>query len=510
MCISCSGFCVRLLWLVLIRARGEARSLLRHQCSDECTAKTSYLGSKRPDIRSIHTHRYRTEPNQAQTGHLVDFRIPRSHYSDCKRGELRTRYDNALLKMTTKIALLLACALASPLVAADADYWVSTWATSPAPQLAEPGQMRAAKLEFENQTLREIVHVSIGVGAVRVRLSNAYGSQPVEIAAAHIALRAQKSGIAAGSDRPLTFSGRPTVTIPANALVLSDPVKLDIAAASDVAISIFLAKAATGAGIHYSAQQTSYLGPGDLTGAAALPEDALTITSWVFLTGVDVLAGPSASTIVAFGDSITDGAHSTVDANTRWPDILAARLLARKTRKPIAVVDAGIGGNRILHDGVSNVRFGVNALARFDRDVLAQPGVKYVIVLEGINDLGHAGSSAPASENVSAEDIIAGLKQMIERAHERGLRIFGATLTPFEGTVSKGYFTPEKEVQRKAVNEWIRTGKAFDGFIDFEKAVRDPAHPDRMLAAYDSGDHLHPGDAGYKAMGDAVDLSLFK
>jgi lysophospholipase L1-like esterase len=412
--------------------------------------------------------------------------------------------------MTIKTAFLLACVLASPLLAAETNHWVSTWAASPAPQLAETEQMRAAKLEFENQTLREIVHVSIGGPSLRVRLSNAYGSQPLEIAAAHIALSAQKSGIAAGSDRPLTFSGRPSVTIPANALVLSDPVKLDTAAASDLAISIFVAKAATGAGIHYSAQQTSYLGPGDLTGAPTLPQDASTITSWVFLTGVDVLVPAPASTIVAFGDSITDGAHSTVDANHRWPDILAARLLARHDRKAVAVVDMGIGGNRILHDGVTNVRFGVNALARFDRDVLAQPGAKYVIVLEGINDLGHAGSSAPVSENVTAEDIIAGLKQMIERSHERGLKVFGATLTPFEGTVSKGYFTPEKEVQRKAVNEWIRTGKAFDGFIDFEKAVRDPAHPDRMLAAYDSGDHLHPGDAGYKAMGDAIDLALFR
>jgi lysophospholipase L1-like esterase len=230
----------------------------------------------------------------------------------------------------------------------------------------------------------------------------------------------------------------------------------------------------------------------------------------VFLTGVDVLAPESASAVVAFGDSITDGARSTVDANRRWPNILADRLLAGRGRKNVAVLDAGIGGNRILHDATANVRFGVNALARFDRDVLAQPGVRYVIVLEGINDLGHAGSSAPESETVSAEDLIAGMKQMIERAHEKGLKIFGATLTPFEGTAFKGYFTPEKEVKRKAVNEWIRSGKAFDGVIDFEKAVRDPSHPDRMLAGYDGGDHLHPGDAGYKAMGEAIDLSLFK
>ena len=263
-----------------------------------------------------------------------------------------------------------------------------------------------------------------------------------------------------------------------------------------------------GAGIHYAAEQTSYLGQGDLTGAVSIPEPA-TITSWVFLTGLDVSAPEAASTVVAFGDSITDGAHSTIDANRRWPNILADRLSAKSARKQIAVLDAGIGGNRILHDASTNLRFGVNALARFDRDVLAQAGVKYVIVLEGINDLGHAGTSAPESETVSAEDIVAGLTQMIDRAHEKGLKIFGATLTPFEGTVFPGYFTPEKEVKRKAVNTWIRTSNAFDGVIDFEKAVRDPNHPDRILAAYDSGDHLHPSDAGYKAMAEAIDLSLF-
>ncbi len=411
--------------------------------------------------------------------------------------------------MTKKIPFLLACALAIPLWAAGPNHWIATWAASPAPQLPDAEQMRAAKLEFENQTLREVVHVSLGGGEVRVRLSNAYGNQPVELAAVHIALAGQKSQVTAGSDRALTFSGRTSVMIPANALVLSDPVKLDVPAESNVAISIFIPKAASGAGIHYAAQQTSYIASGDVTGAAALPDDAATITSWVYLTGVDVLAPESASTIVAFGDSITDGSHSTVDANHRWPNILAARLLAQRRRKQLAVVDSGIGGNRILHDGHSNVRFGVNALARFERDVLAQPGAKYVIVLEGINDLGHAGQSAPASETVSAEDLIVGLKQMIARAHERGLKIFGATLTPFEGAAN-GYFTPEKEVKRKAVNEWIRTGKGFDGFVDFDKAARDPAHPDRFLASYDSGDHLHPGDAGYKAMGEAIDLSLFK
>lgn len=401
------------------------------------------------------------------------------------------------------LVCLIFCAAAS----AAQERWIATWGASPAPQVGDAAAMQKARLAFDNQTLREIVHTSVASDTVRVRLSNAYGQQMLDIAGAHIALRGEGSGIKAGTDRELTFSGRKTAQIPADALVLSDPVKLNVPAGADLAISIFVRGPATAAGIHYGAQETSYVAPGDATGAASLP-DARKITSWIFLTGVDVLAPDSAGALVAFGDSITDGAHSTVDENHRWPDYLAARLRARRGSE-IGVLDAGIGGNRLLHGG-TNARFGVNALARFDRDVLAQAGVRYVIVLEGINDIGHAGSSAPASEAVTADDLIAALKQLIARAHEKGIRIFGATLTPFAGTRSPGYYTPEKDVQRKAVNEWIRTSHAFDGVIDFEKAVRDPAHPDQMLPAYDSGDHLHPGDAGYKAMADAVDLALFR
>ena len=385
--------------------------------------------------------------------------------------------------------------------------WSGTWGASPSPQLADPAQMLSGHLLFENQTIREIVHTSAGGSTVRVRLSNAYGRESVTIAAAHIALRDHDSSVVASSDHALTFGGRPFVTIPPDATVLSDAVQLQVPPLSDVAVSLFLPKPAAGAGIHYAAQQTCYIGSGDQTAAASF-QDSAKVTSWVFLSGLDI-AGPSnAATIVAFGDSITDGAKSTNDANRRWPNILADRLAA--SHKGLGVLDEGIGGNRILHDAASEVRFGVSALARFDRDVLAEPGVRYVIVLEGINDIGHAGTSAPASQEVSAEDIIAGLKQMIDRAHEKGLKIFGGTLTPFEGTIYPGYFTPQKEVKRKAVNEWIRTSHAFDGVIDFDKAVRDPAHPDRMLPAYDGGDHLHPGDAGYKAMGEAIDLALFQ
>ena len=393
--------------------------------------------------------------------------------------------------------------------AAAQTHWVPTWGTASAPQLADEAQMRTAGLAFESQTLREIVHTSIGGTEVRVRLSNAFGKSGVEIGAAHIAVRGAESAIAPGTDRALTFSGRPSVTIPTDAEAISDPVRLEVPAGGDLAVSIFLPKAATGAGVHYAATQTSYIGSGDLTGDASV-SNAKPLNSWVFLEGVDVGAPESAAAVVAFGDSITDGARSSNNANHRWPDILADRLRARHRGAEIGVVNEGIGGNRILHDPATNVRFGVNGLARFDRDVLALPGVKFVIVLEGINDIGHPGAGAPPSEEVSADDIIAGLKQMIERAHEKGIKIYGATLTPFEGTTISGYFSTQKEEKRKAVNEWIRTGKAFDGVVDFDKAIRDPQHPDRMLPAYDGGDRLHPGDAGYKAMAEAIDLGMFR
>lgn len=351
--------------------------------------------------------------------------------------------------MTTCKILALTLCLAT--AASARDHWIATWAASPAPQMTDLAEVRKAHLEFDNQTVRQIVHVSLGGRQVRVRLSNAYSKRNVEIATAQIALRAKDAAIAVGSSRPLTFSGRTSVMIPADAQVLSDPVTLDVPAASDLAISLYLSKAALAAGIHYAAQQTNYIGAGDQTAAATFQTQA-TVASWVFLTGVDILAPEKAGVVVAFGDSITDGSRSTVDANRRWPNVLARRLQAQ--RKALAVVDAGIGGNRILHDAVpASPRFGVNALARFERDVLAVPGVRYVIVLEGINDLGHAGTSAPASETVTAEDLIAGLKQMIERAHARGVKILGGTITPFEGTVFPGYYSPEKDAKRRTVNE---------------------------------------------------------
>jgi lysophospholipase L1-like esterase len=327
--------------------------------------------------------------------------------------------------------------------------------------------------------------------------------QPVTIGAPRLARRAGGSKVDPATSRALTFSGRPAITIPPGALVLSDPVKLEAPALSDLAVSFYLPGAAAASTVHYSAHQTSYALPGDATAALEAPE-APTLWSWPFLNGVDVLAPPAAGAIVAFGDSITDGSSSTADANRRWADVLARRLQAKPATRRISVVNAGLGGNRILHDGAgaNGPQYGVNALARFERDALAQPGVKWIIALIGVNDIGHPGGAAPLSEAVTAEDMIAGLRQLAERAHERGVRIFGGTIMPFP-------HNPAQEAQRQTVNEWIRTSRVFDAVIDFDKVVRDPAEPSRYLPVYDSGDHLHPNDAGHEAMGSAVDLALF-
>jgi lysophospholipase L1-like esterase len=414
-----------------------------------------------------------------------------------------------LVRCAALVAALAIGGTGAPAVAGerDAGRWTATWATGPA------GPSPGATPTFNNQTLRQIVHTSVGGMRVRVKLSNTFGGDPVVIGSAHIARRVTGARIDPRTDRQLTFSGVDRVTIPAGALVLSDPVELDVPALADLAVSIYLPQQVAATTMHALALQTNYIaaGTGDATGATDLP-GAATTTSWQFLTGVDVLVRGGA-TVVALGDSITDGANSTVDANLRWPNVLANRLQARRAARQLGVIDEGIIGNRILHptEPVFDNLFGPAALARFDRDVLAQAGVAYVIVLLGINDIGHPGSSAgaPASEEVSAEEIEAGLAQFVERAHEHGIRVFGATLTPFENTTLEGFFSPEKEVKRQAVNRWIRTARKFDAVIDFDAAIRDPGHPARILPAFDGGDHLHPSDAGQQAMGRAISLGLF-
>jgi lysophospholipase L1-like esterase len=353
----------------------------------------------------------------------------------------------------------------------------------------------------DNQTLRQIVRTSIGGSKVRVVLSNAYGTAPIQIGGASVGLRDKDASIQPPTLKTLLFDGAPTSAILAGATLVSDPVDVALAPGSDLVVDLFV-PGELGIGpspvtTHNGASQTNYISEtGNQVGTASMTP-ALRPGAWFLLARVEVLAPSNTLAVATFGDSITDGARSTADLNNRWPDVLARRLAARKG-PAVAVLNAGISGNRVLGDGA-----GTSALSRFDKDVLMQTGVTHVVVMEGINDIGQARSNP----SPSAADLIAGHKQLIERAHARGLKIYGATLTPYEGAA---YYTPEGEAKRQALNEWIRSSGAYDGVIDFDKATRDPAAPSKFLPAFDSGDHLHPGDAGYKAMGDAVDLTLFK
>jgi len=379
---------------------------------------------------------------------------------------------------------------------APAANWVGTWAASPVGSVVNEGQPGPG-----NTTYRNIVHISLGGSAVRVQLTNEFGTDPLTIGAANIALSAGGGSIQAGSDHALTFNGKATVEIPAGAFVLSDPVTMQAAPLSDLAVSVYVPEQRIrNTTCHTFGDSTNYVLQGDAT-TAATADKSNPIYAWCFVKGIDVKTDGKAAAIVTFGDSITDGAHATQDANHRWPDVLAARLQADKKTANLGVLNEGIGGNRVLHDG-----YGPSALARFDRDVIAQSGVKYLIILEGINDIGRLKDPHEPGDKITADDLIFGLTQLVTRAHQHGIEVFGATLTPYLPT---GYSSPQGEEVRQAYNRWIRTSGIFDGVIDFDKITQDPANTGTFLPAYDSGDHLHPGDAGYKAMGDAIDLSLF-
>jgi lysophospholipase L1-like esterase len=375
--------------------------------------------------------------------------------------------------------------------------WVGTWAAAPAPAEGIAG--------FNNQTIRLNPRLSIGGERLRVRISNAYGNRPLIIGAATIALRDNKGPtIVPATGRKLTFGGGPAAVIAAGAVLYSDAVDLSVPPLADVAVSVHLPGevpanfAITG---RY-ARQTNYISPpGNYVAATVMPVGNLS-DQWFFLCGVDVLAPSDALGVVTLGDSLTDGNISTIDGFCRWPDQLARRLVARAGR-PAGVMNNGLGGNRILHD----LR-GDSGLRRFDRDVLAQPGVTHVIVMLGTNDLRNRW--AKPEEEVAAEHIIAGLQQLALRAHTAGIKIIGATLTPFGNeTYMANAWNPTREKHRTAVNAWIRESGAFDGVADFDAALRDPEIPTQMRAADDCGDGLHPSDGGYRKMGDAIDLALF-
>jgi lysophospholipase L1-like esterase len=350
--------------------------------------------------------------------------------------------------------------------------------------------------------VRQVVRTSIGGSGLRIRLSNLYGDGPVTIGPVHVALQASGSSIQPDSDHALTFDRKSTVTIPKGESVLSDTAAMPVASLQELAISIYVTNTSGHSTIHSAGMATAYIVDGEATADRALSNSEVN-GSRFFVTDVEVAATPSARAIVTFGDSITDGTNSTPDTNRRWPDVLASRLQANSELASIGVVNAGISGNRILNDGA-----GVSALKRFDRDALSKPNVYWIIFLEGINDIGWAGQATTPSEIVSAQQIIDGMKTLIARAHAKGIKIYGATLTPFGG-MQWPYHSASGEQKRQAINAWIRSSGAFDAVIDFDKTVRDPAQPNRFLPAYDSGDHLHPSDAGYKAMADSIDLHLF-
>ncbi|MDE1178165.1 MAG: SGNH/GDSL hydrolase family protein [Edaphobacter sp.] len=396
---------------------------------------------------------------------------------------------------TRLLSFGLAFLITLPAIAAE--HWVGTWATSPMAYANNDGKYGTAET-----TYREITHISIGGDAARIILTNEFGTESLTISSASIAPRTTGSEIDPAAARPLTFGGSTSITIPAGALAVSDPVALKLAPLSDVAVSFVVPEQAIHqATAHGFADTTSYTAAGSLAGAKSLTSPT-EITNWPFLKGIDVRANnDDAAAIVAFGDSITDGAHSTKDANKRWPDVLAQRLQADKKLRNLGVLNEGIGGNRVLHDNA-----GPSALARFDRDVLAQAGVKYLVIMESINDIGHAQDPVKPYDVVTADDLIQGLSQLATRAHTHGIKVFGATLTPYVGAK---YASPAGEQMRQAVNKWIRTSPLLDGFVDFEKATQDMNNPAVFSLLSDSGDHLHPGDAGYKSMGDSIDLKLF-
>jgi lysophospholipase L1-like esterase len=404
-----------------------------------------------------------------------------------------------------RLAVLLLFVIGTACGDAQTGNWIVSWGASQ--QIPEPANALAAD-DLRDATVRQIVHLSVGGPTVRVHVSNAFGTDALHLTAVHIArpVSPSSSAIDPATDKALTFAGKIDVIVPPGAEFVSDPVDYPVAPLSDLAVSLHLDAPPARQTGHPGSRATTYYVHGDAVSAANLT-DAKHVDHWYLLSDVDVLtSGRDAGLIVALGDSITDGHGATTNGNDRWTDVLAARLQADKKAHNIGVANQGIGGNHLLTDGL-----GPNALARFDRDVIAQAGVKWLVIFEGVNDLGGLTIQHPVSQqehDAFVARIIAAYEQMIARAHAHGIRVIGATITPYVGS---GYYHPDaiNEADRQAVNAWIRATGHFDSVIDFEAAVRDPQNPDHMLPAYNGGDHLHPGPAGYKAMGEAIPLTLF-
>jgi lysophospholipase L1-like esterase len=386
--------------------------------------------------------------------------------------------------------------------------WVTAWAASPMTatptSLAPPDDFSSAG--FTDRTIRDIVWTSVGGRSARVRVSNLFGTASVTFDEVDIGIAGTGAALVPGTNHPVTFGGHRSVTLPAGAERLSDPVSMTVPGQTDLAVSLFSRNPTGPATYHSDAQQDNFVStPGDSAGSVSADSFTTPSGHWYFVDSVEVRTPAARGTVVAFGDSITDGFQSTVDGNARWPNDLA-RLLAASNRQSFAVADQGISGNRVLNDSVC---LGRNALARFTHDAIIDSHARVVILLEGINDIGfsqvpNSGCTSPNTD-VSAAQIIAGYQRIITKAHAAGVRIIGGTLTPFRGA---GYYSVAGEAKREAVNQWVRTSGVFDGVVDFDRAIRDPANPLVMLSAFDSGDHLHPNDAGYRAMAAAAAAAL--
>ena len=396
--------------------------------------------------------------------------------------------------------------------------WIATWAASPEPADPDPNK---PLLSIEDQTVRERVRVSIGGAQICIRLSNEYGSAPLLIGSATVAMPSDPASVRPGSIQTVTFGGRNAVTIPAGAPVLSDPVAFPVTSGAEISISLYFPKRVATPTLHALALKRAVVSQhGDYTRAEKI-EAGTVSESLILVSAVLVPAQPSQRLVVAFGDSVTDGDGSTVDADHNWPSDLIRRLGKTPEGSKLAVANAGIAGNRLLSDGFVGgagfgASFGVSALARFDRAALALPGVTHIVLLEGINDIGFPGAKlggsylADPADVRTPEDLIFAYRQLISRAHAHGVKLIGATISPFEDVDVPGYYSESKEAVRQAVNKWIRTSGSFDGVIDFDAVLRDPDHPTRLLPRFASQDHLHPNDVGYQAMADAIDLALFK
>lgn len=399
-----------------------------------------------------------------------------------------------------KCVLVLISAVFVSSMPALAQKWVGTWAASPVP--GSPKITDAVLLGSSDLTIRQVIHVSRGGNKLRLSLTNEFGQAPLSISDIHIQQHGVGDAILPSSDHVVKFSGSPSVVIPAGQFVASDPIDMPVPNTSDLTISFCVPKQALQtATLHELSMATSYVSTGDQATAASLTAPT-SFQHWYFIKDLQIDSPENSVAVVTLGDSITDGVHSSLDANRRWPDDLAARLLANAGTAHIAVLNEGISGNRVLQEGT-----GPAAVDRLDRDVLNAPGARYVILMEGINDVGRTFLRLKPGDPVTTDQIIDGYKQIIQRVHAKGMKIYGATLTPYMGA---GYSSPQGEQMRLALNAFILHPGNFDGVIDFDKVTRDPEHPDHFLPTYNDGDHLHPNDAGYAAMAGAIDLSLFR